>query len=137
MTWLEFEAIVGEAFRQKGYKVLELGGAGPDGDVDLVLSKGGEKFLVQFKQWNAFKVSVTVVRELHGAMASKGAAGGFVVTSGKFTVDAQEFSSGRKLRLVDGDKLVAKLQSCKAAKLQAASCEGWAPGGPWLCCNAK
>ena len=97
MTWLEFEAIVGEAFRQKGYKVLELGGAGPDGDVDLVLSKGGEKFLVQFKQWNAFKVSVTVVRELHGAMASKGAAGGFVVTSGKFTVDAQEFSSGRKI----------------------------------------
>jgi restriction system protein len=114
MTWLEFEVLVGEAFRQKGYKVLELGGAGPDGGVDLVLTKGGEKFLVQCKQWKAFKVSVTVVRELYGVMASKGAAGGFVVTSGKFTADAQEFARGRNITLVDGDKFFAMLQAARA-----------------------
>jgi len=42
MTWQEFELLVGAAFRQKGYKVTELGGAGPDGGVDLLLVKGGE-----------------------------------------------------------------------------------------------
>jgi restriction system protein len=42
MTWQEFELLVGEAFRQKGFKVLELGGSGQDGGVDLVLTKGSE-----------------------------------------------------------------------------------------------
>jgi Restriction endonuclease len=49
---------------------------------------GAERFLVQCAQWRAFKVGVDVVRELYGVMAAKGAAGGFVVTSGKFTDDA-------------------------------------------------
>ena len=66
----------------------------PDGGIDLVLSKGSEKFLVQCKQWKAFKVGVTVVRELYGVMAAKGAAGGFVVSSGRFTDDATAFASG-------------------------------------------
>ena len=47
MSWQEFELLVGEAFRLQGYEVTELGGAGPDGGVDLVLRKGREKFLVQ------------------------------------------------------------------------------------------
>lgn len=114
MTWQQFEVLVGEAFRQKGYKVTELGGAAPDGGVDLVLSKGGEKFFVQCKQWKAFKVGVDVVRELYGVMAARGATGGFLVTSGSFTTDAQEFARGRNVTLVDGDKLFAMLQSAKA-----------------------
>jgi restriction system protein len=71
MTWLEFETLVGEAFRQKGYKVLELGGAGPDGGVDLVLTKGGEKFLVQCKQWKAFKVrNIALTMTICGLLVS-------------------------------------------------------------------
>ncbi|MFH1814928.1 MAG: restriction endonuclease [Pseudomonadota bacterium] len=92
---------VGEAFRLQGYGVLETGGGGADGGVDLVLSKGTEKYLVHCKQWKAFKVGVDVVRELHGVMAAKGAAGGFVVTSGQFTEDAVGFASGRNLKLID------------------------------------
>ena len=121
MTWKEFELLVGEAFRQKGYKVTELGGAGPDGGVDLLLAKGGETTLVQCKQWKAFKVGVEVVRELYGVMAAKGAANGIVVTSGRFTKDAQEFARGRNVRLLAGDELFAMLQSAKSgiAKLEA------------------
>ena len=114
MSWQEFEILVGEAFRQKGFKVIELGGAGPDGGVDLVLIKGGEVSLVQCKQWKARKVGVDVVRELYGVMAAKGAASGYVVTSGKFTVDAQAFARGRNVRMVDGERLLAMLQSAKA-----------------------
>lgn len=114
MTWKEFELLVGEAFRQTGYKVKELGGAGPDGGVDMLLSKGGETTLVQCKQWKAFKVGVQVVRELYGLMAAKGAANGIVVTSGRFTKDAQEFARGRNVRLLAGDELFAMLQSTKS-----------------------
>ncbi len=105
MSWQQFERLVGESFRLQGYTVSETGGAGADGGVDLILSKGGEKFLVQCKQWKAFKVGVDVVRELYGVMAAKGSAGGFVVTSGRFTEEASKFASGRNIALIDGPKL--------------------------------
>jgi restriction system protein len=44
------------------------------------------------------------------------AAGGFVVTSGKFTADAQEFARGRNITLVDGERLFAMLQAAKAGR---------------------
>jgi len=116
MSWQDFELLVGEAFRLQGYEVTELGGEGPDGGVDLVLRKGREKFLVQCKQWKAFKVGVAIVRELYGVMAAKGAAGGFVVTSGSFTEEAIAFASGRNVTLVDGPKLFGLIQQAKAAR---------------------
>lgn len=105
MTWQEFEQLVGEAFRLRGYSVIENGGGGADGGIDLILKKGGEKFVVQCKQWRALKVGVTVVRELYGVMAAGGATGGFVVTCGRFTDEARAFSSGRNVTLIDGREL--------------------------------
>ena len=113
MSWREFEMLVGEAFRLQGYRVTENGGAGPDGGIDLRLSKGSEQFLVQCKQWKALKVGVTVVRELYGVMAAKGASGGFVVTSGRFTDDAKAFADGRNIQLIDGPKLFAMIKQAK------------------------
>lgn len=113
MSWREFEVLAGEAFRLQGFRVLQTGGGGADGGVDLVLTKGGEKFLVQCKQWKAYKVGVEVVRELYGVMAARGATGGFVVTSGTFSDDAQEFAQGRNVRLVDGKKLFGLIRQAK------------------------
>jgi restriction system protein len=121
MTWKQFEVLVGEAFRLQGYSVVETGGGGADGGVDLVLTRSGEKFLVQCKQWKAFKVGVDVVRELYGVMAAKGAAGGFVVTSGRFTAEANAFASGRNVKLIDGPKLHGQLQQAQAARSTGAA----------------
>jgi restriction system protein len=76
MSWREFEQLVGEAFRQRGYQISENSGGGPDGGVDLVLRKGSEKWLVQCKQWRATQVGVVIVRELYGLIAAEGATGG-------------------------------------------------------------
>lgn len=111
MSWADFERMVGALFRERGYRVIETGGGGADGGVDLVLGKGGEKFLVQCKQWRALKVGVSVVRELYGVMAARGAAGGFVVTSGTFTDDARAFAEGRNVTLLDGEALARYLAS--------------------------
>lgn len=113
MSWREFEKLVGEAYRLQGYRVTETGGGGADGGIDLALTKGSEKFLVQCKQWKAYKVGVDVVRELYGVMAAKGATGGFVVTSGRFTDDAKAFADGRNVHLVDGPKLLSMIQQAK------------------------
>lgn len=125
MSWREFELLVGEAFRLQGYQVVETGGGGADGGVDLVLTRpgrnGAEKFLVQCKQWRALKVGVDVVRELYGVMAASGASGGFVVTSGRFTDEAVSFASGRNVSLVDGPKLLGFIRQAKASSGQAKS----------------
>lgn len=116
MSWQQFEQLVGEGFRLQGYRIVETGGGGADGGIDLVLIKGGEKYLVQCKQWRAFRVGVSVIRELYGVMAAEGAAGGFVVTSGKFTDDARSFAEGRNVQLIDGTQLRALIK--QATELQ-------------------
>ena len=113
MSWREFEMLVGEGFRLQGYQVAENFEPGPDDGIDLTLRKNGEKYLVQCKQWRALKVGVPVVRELYGVMAAKGAAGGFVVTSGRFTLEAEAFASGRNLRLLDGPQLHRLLKQAR------------------------
>lgn len=115
MTWRDFERLVGEVFRMRGYVVAETGGGGADGGIDLRLRKGNELALVQCKQWRAFKVPVTVVRELYGVMVAQGAAQGFVVTSGQFTADARAFASGRNIKLIDGQTLAALIKRAQAA----------------------
>jgi restriction system protein len=109
MSWRDFELLVGEAFRKRGYWVTEAGGGGADGGIDAKLEKGGEVFLVQCKQWRAYKVSVNVVRELLGVMVAQGATGGFVVTSGVFTAEAEAFAKGRNIELLDGAALAAMI----------------------------
>ena len=113
MSWREFEMLVGEAFRRRGYAIKELGGNGPDGGVDLVMMKGGEKFNVQCKQWKAQKVGVEIVREHFGVMAATGATGGFVVSSGRFSEASKKFAEGRNINLIDGAALFDMIQGAR------------------------
>jgi restriction system protein len=106
MSWQSFERLIGEAFRQRGFTVLETGGGGPDGGIDLKLKKNNETFFVQCKHyWRADKISVDVVRGLYGVMNREGADGGFVVTTGTFTDAAHDFAKGINLELIDGSAL--------------------------------
>jgi len=124
LNWSDFELLVGEAFRMRGFSVIETGGGGPDGGIDLKFRKGSEVFLVQCKQWRAYKVSVNVVRELFGVMASQGATGGFVVTSGVFSSDARTFAAGKNIELIDGSALKAMMDGVRSARPEAVSARG-------------
>lgn len=107
MSWQQFEKLVGEVFRRKGFTVEERGGNAPDGGVDLALRLGRDRYLVQCKQWKSERVGVATVRELFGVMTAEHAVGGFVVTSGQFTDDAKKFAEGRSIELVGTDTLLA------------------------------
>lgn len=120
MSWSEFEDLTAEVFRRKGYRVIERGGAGPDGGVDVELRMGSDKYLVQCKQWKSLKVGVATVRELYGVMTAEGAVGGFVVASGDFTSDARSFAEGRAIKLVHTTemlKMVAETRRGEASAL--------------------
>lgn len=130
MSWAEFENLTAEAFRKKGYRVIERGGEGPDGGVDLVLYLGKDKYLVQCKQWKTRQVGVAIVRELYGVMAAEGAVGGFVVASGSFTADAEDFAEGRSIKLVDARKLRKLIGGEQATKPPVAASPGASPSCP-------
>jgi restriction system protein len=105
MSWREFELVVGETFRGRGYVVEDVGGGGADGGVDVVARRGGEVVLVQCKHWRSRQVGVAVVRELLGVMTARGASSGAVATSGTFTADAKRFARGQRIELLDGAEL--------------------------------
>jgi restriction system protein len=62
------------------------------------------------------QVPVTFVRELYGVVVAEHAAGGYVVTSGRFTQDAIAFAQGRNIELIDGDVLQALLLQGRQAR---------------------
>jgi restriction system protein len=105
MTWKQFELLVHQAFRHRGYVIGETGSTGADGAVDLVLRKAGKYFLVHSRLWKNTMIDVVPVRELHSAMRAKHAEGGFVVSTGSFTREAMAFASGRNIQLIDGPTL--------------------------------
>lgn len=114
VSWRQFEALVSEAFRRRGYSVRATGSGMPDGAVDLTLKKDGDTFLVQCKQWRAGRVGVSTPRELYDVMASRSAAGGFVLTSGIFTDEARAFVRGKNIELIDGKALLALIGGVRA-----------------------
>lgn len=119
ISWKEFEELVAEAYRRKGYSVVENDGAGPDGGVDLVLRKGGNLFLVQCKQWRSSKVNVQVVREMYGVMTAKHAHGAIIITSGLFTQEAKNFAADKPIDLVEGNQLAVLIGSVQAEPASA------------------
>lgn len=106
--WEEFERLVGQAFREQGYSVVDRGGHGPDGGVDLVLRRDGKTYLVQCKHWKSQAVGVTPVRELMGLVAAHRAAGGILVASGDYTPDARSFAAGLPIQLLRAEALLGR-----------------------------
>ncbi len=113
MGWPEFDLLVREGFRRRGYAVSERAVAGAPNAELLTISRGREVFLVQCQHWRAFKLDVPAVRELHIEIANQGAAGGFVVTSGMFTPEATRFAEGRGISLIDGLRLYELIRSAE------------------------
>ncbi len=112
LSWQDFERLVGQAFRERGFAVTETN-PGPDGGIDLELRKDGELHLVQCKRWRARKVGIEIVRELYGVMTARGAVGGYVVSAGEFSEEAKGFAAGRNIDLWNGTRLKAVTRGVK------------------------
>lgn len=117
LSWREFEQLVGEYFRRKGFNVEHRSGRRPDGGVDLVARIGDDRYLVQCKHWRVQRVGVAVVREICNVAAAEGAAGVFVVTSGSFTDEARRFVTENRIdiELITGERLHRMIRGLEAA----------------------
>lgn len=114
----EFVRLVGSAFEARGYHVVESGltGARADGAVDIELRKDREAHLVHCKHWRSRKIEVDAVRAFHALMTERRAAGGVIVTTGRFSRDAMNYVRGISLSLIDGVLLVPMLEEGRYRK---------------------
>ena len=117
ISWPDFELLVGEIFRRRGYAVVETP-KGADGGVDLVVRRNGERMLVQCKHWRSRDVGVAVVRELFGVVTASKASSGAVVTGGRFTAEARTFARQASIELIDGEVLRAEAKAGRAGPAQ-------------------
>lgn len=123
LSWKEFEELVGEAYRRKGYLVVENHGTGADGGIDLRLRKSGNLILVQCKRWKTNKVDVRVVREMYGLMTAECASAAIIITSGLFTQEARLFAEDKPIDLVEGHQLVDLIRSAQGASNRSQNIE--------------
>lgn len=130
LSWREFEQLIGAHFEREGYSV-RFTPEGADGGIDIIATKGRETYLIQCKQWRATQVGVSVVRELYGLVAAQGATGGYVVSIGAYTKDAQAFAAGRNIALLDARTLI--LDGKQTAPRPEAASEACPQSGPPAC----
>jgi len=132
MDWRDFERLVGEAFRRRGYAVEETGLGGADGGIDLILRKDGRTELVQCKQWRQRQVNASVVREMWGLVSHHKADGVKIVCVGDFTRDSAAFAQGKGIELISGQRLLEMIREVQSApeephRVQPASTQATTP----------
>jgi restriction system protein len=112
----EFDSLLAEAFRLQGYLIVDNVGGGTANRVDLVLRRDRASYLVLSKYWKDSRIDAEIVQQLHSSMLARAAAGGFVVTLGRFSRDATAFAGSSNIRLIDGVALRAMVERAHAAR---------------------
>jgi Holliday junction resolvase len=105
IDWFQYERFCAALLRTEGYEVVRKNGARPDGGVDLVVEKGGERMLVQCKHWRTLTVKENAVRALLGSMTHFEVTRGTLYTLNGWTQHAADFAAAHAITLVDGEEL--------------------------------
>jgi restriction system protein len=120
--WYQFEKVVGLIYESQGYTLHRRGGANPDGGIDLIIEKDGDRIAVQCKRWKKWKVDVPKVRELFGAMTHEGLQHGLIVALNGFTLEAKQLAVEHNIDIVHDEILavmIAGLATADQLKVQA------------------
>ena len=141
LTAEEFEWLVGEVFRREGWEVRETGHQGsPDGNVDLEITRNGQRMIVQCKRWTSNLVGVNEIRKLAGTLMREGLPGsaGMFVTLSDFNEQARAEAQTIGMTLIDNRDLYSRIEKvrrpercdiCQKPMVLARSSRGW-----WLRC---
>lgn len=111
LTGYEFEGYLKELFNLLGYTVIQTSLSGDQG-ADLIISKDGEKTVVQAKKYNE-KVSNKAIQEIAAAKNHYKAHNAIVVTNSSFTKSAIDLALSNNVELWDGLKLKNIIQNLK------------------------
>ena len=117
MDPIKFEWFVGWVYEQRGYTVKTTVASGDEG-IDLELWRWGKKVVVQCKRYKG-TVGQPTVRDLYGTMFHSGARAAHIVTTGKFSRQAEKWAAGKPIVLIDGNDLVALVNKMRRKQQKA------------------
>jgi restriction system protein len=98
-------------YRKLGYDVTRRGGANPDGGIDLVIEKDGQRLAVQCKHWKSWNVGAKAVREFLGALTDAGIQKGIFITLRGYTGEAKQLAGKHGIEIVNQTHLVQMIES--------------------------
>jgi len=110
IDWFQFEKLIALLYRKTGYVVSRRGGANPDGGIDPVVEKDGQRSAIQCKQWKTWNVGVRAVREFLGALTDAGIQQGIFITLCGYTGEAKRLASKHGIKIVNESDLVKMLE---------------------------
>lgn len=114
IDWFQFEKLVALVYRKLGYTVTRRGGANPDGGIDLIIEKDGQRSAVQCKQWKSWNVGVKAVREFLGALTDAGISNGVFITLCGYTGDAKQLAEKHGIEIVNEAGLAKMIEDTDA-----------------------
>lgn len=137
----EFEWLVGELFRREGWTVKETGSQdGADGNIDLEITNGRERRLVQCKRWTSIHIGIDQIRGFAGTLRRERVDRGFFVTFSRFNAHAEREAKSTGVDLIDGSELYRRIErvrrpepcpTCESPMVLDRSPHGW-----WFRCVA-
>jgi hypothetical protein len=105
LRWKEFSQYVTQSFEARGF-AAETGQRRPGEDgVDIVLTRNGERTLLQIKHGGSYLVGAAPVRALAGLLRAQQAQAGVIATSGAFDAAAGEAARDMPVTLLAGEPL--------------------------------
>lgn len=106
IDWFHFEKVIEALYLSHGYTVRRLGGAHPDGGVDLIVTTPDDRFVVQCKHWRRDLVGVKNIRELLGTLTDSKIAKGVYITMRGYSNEARDAGVRNGLVLLDENQVV-------------------------------
>jgi len=114
IDWFQFEKLVALVYRKLGYTVTRRGGANPDGGIDLLIEKDGQRLAVQCKHWKTWNVGVKPVREFLGALTDVGITKGVLITLCGYTGEAKQLADKHGIEIVNELGLAKMIETTDA-----------------------
>lgn len=115
-----FLKIIGQMYEELGYKV-KLTPKSNDKGKDLIMTKGGKKFIVECKRYNHSNlVGRPEVQKFYAACVEEKVEKGFFVTTSDFTSSAKVYPNdiGNKIQLVNGISLIELMENAYPSNVE-------------------
>jgi HJR/Mrr/RecB family endonuclease len=106
IDWFQFEKLIELIYLRRGFTVKRLGGAHPDGGVDLIIESPTEKFVVQCKHWRKCAVGVRHIREFLGTMMDSKISKGIFITLTGYSGEAKQLADKHGIQILNESDLV-------------------------------
>lgn len=110
IDWFQFEKLIELIYRHRGFSVRRLGGANPDGGVDLIVESTTQKFIVQCKHWRKWSVGVRQIREFLGTLTDAKIPNGIFITLTGYSGDAKQLADKHGIQILNESDVIKMLE---------------------------